>query len=137
MYQVSTDINEQTPLTLPPTADDPHFAAYQALIAKETAIGPVAPPTNIFLELPTTPTGSQAVPGQTGTDPLSITIDGVAATFIARVDQSGTAQRYWVQCSLPDNSGAPYTEAIVTFPENANNPQGERIFTAIQIIVSP
>lgn len=137
MYQVSTDINEQIPLTLPPGTGDPHFAAYQALIAKDTAIGPIAPPTSIYLELPTTPTGSQAVPGQTGTAPLSITIDGVAATFIARVDQSGTTQRYWVQCSLPDESGEPYNEAIVTFPENANNPQGDRIFTALQIIVAP
>ncbi len=137
MYQIVTDPNEQTPLTLPAVVSDPHFDAYQALIAKDAAVGPVAPPSSIFLELPTTPTGSQAVPGQTGTAPISIIIDGVAATFIARVDQSGAAQRYWVQCSLPDDSGAPYTEAIVTFPPNDNANQGDRIFTAIQIIESP
>lgn len=137
MYQITTDGNEQSPLTLPPVSGEPHFAAYQALLAKESAVGPTAPPTSIFLELPTTPTGSQAVPGQTGTDPLSITIDGVPATFIARVDQSGTVQRYWVQCSLPDNSGAPYTQATVTFPENTNSPQGDRVFNAIQIITNP
>ena len=139
MYRVSDDINEQTPLTIPAVVGDPHYLAYLALIAKDHDLGPVnlAGAETLFLELPTTPTGSQAVPGQTNTAPTSITIDGVPATFIARVDQSGTAQRYWVQCTLPDNSGAPYSEAIVTFPENNNSPQGPRVFTAIQIIANP
>ena len=136
MYDVTTDANEQTPLTLPPTAADPHFEAYQALLAKDTEVGPAAPPASIFLELPTTPTGSQAVPGNLTVAPTSIIIDGIPATFIDRVDQTGAAERYSIQCTLPtDNS--PYTEAIVTFPENSNNPQGDRVFTAVQIIVSP
>lgn len=134
MYQITTDPNEQSPLTLPPTISDPHYDAYQALIAKDLAVGPAAPPITIFLELPTTPTGAQAVPGSFNVNPTSITIDGITATFIARVDQTETQDRYWVQCSLPNNAGSPYTSATVTFPENTNSPQGDRVFNAIQII---
>ena len=123
--------------TLPPALGDPHDDAYQALIAKDTEVGPVAPPTAIYLELPTTPTGSQAVPGNLNVDPLSITIDGVTATFIDRVDQTETADRYWIKCSLPTDTGALYGEALVIFPENANSPQGDRVFTALQILVGP
>ena len=67
----------------------------------------------------------------------SINLQNVSTDGFSALDQSGTEDRYWVQCTLPDNTGASYTEAIVTFSENANNPQGDRVFTALQIIVAP
>lgn len=137
MYRVSDDINEQIPLAIPAAVGAAHYPAYLALMAKNNEIGPSNVENVLYLELPTTPTGSQAVPGQTNTAPLSITVDGVAATFLERVDPTGTVERYWVKCSLPTDTGAPYTTAVVTFPENNNSPQGERIFTAIQIVVDP
>ena len=133
MYRITDDINEQTPLTIPAVIGDDHYLAYTALIAKDEDLGPVALPGNIYLELPAT-TGSQSVPGQGGIVPTSITIDGVEATFISRVDPTETVDRYWVKCSLPTDAGAPYTQAIVTFPPNDNANQGDRIFTAINIV---
>ncbi len=143
MYHITEDINEQTPLSIPAAIGEPHYLAYTALMAKELEIGPSAPVAAsdeiLFIELPDTITGSQSVPGQTGTDPLTIFVDGVEATFISRVNTSEVIDRYWVKCSLPDDSGAPYsdTAAVVSFPPNTNNDQGNRVFTSIQIIANP
>ena len=143
MYALGSNGVESTTLTTPPNPGDAHEAAYHALVAKNQSLVPPTPagPT-LYLELPTTPSGPAGVPPNLAMNPISVTIDGVPATFIARVDVNGAPDQYSVQCTLPDSSGAPYdpvnTPAIVTFPDNPNNPTGgNRVFQAIAITTAP
>jgi len=142
MYELGSDGVETNTLTTPPNPGDPHEAAYLALVAKNESLIPAIEGPTLYLELPTTPTGPASVPPNLNSTPTSITIDGVTATFVARVDSDGNADQYSVQCTLPDDSGAPYdpitTPAIVTFPDNPNNPTGgPRVFQATAITVAP
>ena len=137
-YNVANDENEMSPLNiagLTGTALD----AYNHLRSKDTEIGggysdpAIAPEETLYLELPNT-TGPASPPGNLNVLPTAITVDGVAATFVARVDQNNTTQRYWVRCTLPQDP--PYTSATVTFPDNPNTGD-PRSFTATQIVVGP
>jgi len=128
MYHISSDTDEQTPLTVPPTAADLHYAAYLALIAKDLALGP--PPTTgtvLYLELPTT-SGPAGAPPNQSIVPDSITVNGTTATFVARFDQSDVYNQYWVKCTVPASLQAPYTTATVTYPDNPNT-GATRVFT--------
>ncbi len=136
MYRISTDTNEQAPLALPPAIGSAHYAAYQTLVAKDLALGPVASAAILYLQLPTTPTGPSGVPANAATLPQSITVNGAPATFIARFNQSDTYSQYWVKCSVQPSTTPPYTTATVVFP---NNPMtgAARTFTTTQIFTAP
>ncbi len=138
MYRISSDVNEQVPLAIPPAATAAHYAAYQALIAKDAALGPAAATAvTLSLQLPTTPAGAAGVPANSAVVPTSIVINGTTtATFVGRLDTSGTASQYWVRCTVPGTLSPPYTSAVVTFP---NNPMtgDTRVFNAIQIVTGP
>lgn len=139
MYLLGDNGVESNTLTTPPNAGDEHEAAYNALVAKDESFQPFVATNGfvLYLELPSTPTtGPSSVPSNPSAVPTAITIDGQAATFLARFDESDTYNRFWIQCSLPDASGSPFTEATVTFPP-APNVTGDRVFTAVQIRESP
>ena len=138
MYHVVDDVNQQVPLTIPAVLGDAHYYAYNALIAKDVDLGPTAIVVSgdtLYLHLEET-TGSSSAPLNQNVDPTSIVVDGVTATYVDRVDQTDTDNRYWVKCTLPDTASAPYTTATVTF---TNVPMGDatRIFVATEIFVAP
>jgi hypothetical protein len=68
--------------------------------------------------------------------PTSIDIDGVSATYLGRFNQADIYNRFWVKCTLPDTSSAPYATASVTF---TNVPMGDatRVLAVTEIIVAP
>ena len=137
-YNVATDENEQAPINIATLTGTP-LDAYNHLRAKDTALGggysapAVGPEDTLFLELPNI-TGPVSPPGNLNVNPSSVTVDGVTATYVARVDQNDSALRYWVKCTLPE--AASYTSATVTFPDNPNTGD-PRSFTAIQIVEAP
>ncbi|MCH6257642.1 sulfatase-like hydrolase/transferase [Puniceicoccaceae bacterium K14] len=135
LYNIVNDPNEQSPLLIPPTTTSPHFDAYYALIEKDLELTPQEGPETLYLELPNNLTGPGGVPMNLNLVPNSITIDGVIATFVSRVDIDENTNRFWVKCTLPAPANA-YTQAIVDFPNNTGNDGTlhERIFEATQII---
>ncbi|MBK1792248.1 sulfatase-like hydrolase/transferase [Persicirhabdus sediminis] len=136
MYYLPADTNEQMPLSLPPASGDHHFAAYHALVAKDAALRPAAVVGDtLYLELPNV-TGGAGVPNNANLDPISITVNGVAASYIERYDQTDTYNRWWVKCTVPDTLSAPYTSAVVTFSDNPNTGDA-RVFSASSIIIAP
>ncbi|MEP4077349.1 sulfatase-like hydrolase/transferase [Haloferula sp.] len=136
MYYLPTDPNEQVPLTVPPTTSDAHYAAYQALVAKDLAVGPEPTVGDILYLLLPSGMGPASVPVTEGVDPTAITVDGVNATYIARFDTTDTYSRYWVKCSVPSDTGEGYDSATVTFPDNPMTGD-TRVFTTSNIIVNP
>ena len=76
------------------------------------------------------------MPSNAGVAPTSIVVDGVAATFVDRFDQTDTYDQFWVKCTVPSQITAPYTSATVTFPDNPNTGD-PRSFDAISIVVAP
>ena len=135
IYNLSQDENEQTPLGVP-TLGDAHYNAYQALLAKDLELSPtVEAGDTIYLHLVETSGGSSA-PQNPNLAPTSIDIDGASATYLDRVDTTDASNRYWVKCTLPDTSSAPYTTASVTI---SNVPYGPatRVLAVTQIIVAP
>jgi arylsulfatase A-like enzyme len=141
MYRISTDENEQTPLTFPPTLGDTHYSAYQILIAKENELTPPVPEVTLYLEIDSTltanNTGPGSVPQQTNVAPDSITIDGTPATFVGRLDTSDMEDRYWIKCTLPTDA-SPYTSATIDFPDRtANGTTYPRTFITTSITVAP
>ena len=142
MYRISTDENEQVPLTLPPTLADAHYSAYQTLIAKENELTPPAPAITLYLQIDSTitanTTGPGSVPQMQNIEPDSITIDGAAATFVGRLDTSNAENLYWIKCTLPTDA-SPFTSATIDFPDRTANDGTvhSRIFTTTDITVSP
>ncbi|MEM9479211.1 MAG: sulfatase-like hydrolase/transferase [Verrucomicrobiota bacterium] len=158
-YNITSDINEQTPLYNGAVTATPGLAgtdqlAYDACFAKNTAMGggftdpPLTIGDTIYLELPNI-TGPASPPNNQTVLPTSITIDDGSSTnhtanFVARndfgVDVSDESDdmvaRYWVKITLPVGISGPYSNAVVTFPDNPNN-GAARVFTAIQIVVKP
>lgn len=135
MYELGSNGVESTTLTTPPNPGDAHEAAYNALVAKDISlIPPVGVGDTLYLELPNT-TGASGVPDNQNVIPTTVTIDGVAATNIERLDQTDTYDKFWVKCTLPNTITSPYTIAEVVFPDNPNT-GAARAFTVIQIIIS-
>ena len=140
LYHLPSDANEQTDL-LEAALSAEAQAAYNHLLAKDSILGggysdaPVSSFDTIYLELPNI-TGPASPPGNLNVDPTSITIDGQVAIFVARENSAGTAERYWVECTLAPATGGPFTSATVTFPDNPNTGD-PRSFNATQIIVNP
>jgi arylsulfatase A-like enzyme len=144
-YHISIDPNEQSPLTIG-TLSGVALDAYNACLAKDAALGGgysdpfIATGDTVYLEVPNI-TGPASPPNNANIAPTLITIDdgsgtSQTATSIARFDQSEVFMRYWVKCTLPPGVSGPYSNAVVTFPDNPNN-GAARVFTAIQIVVAP
>ncbi|MGB1259462.1 MAG: sulfatase-like hydrolase/transferase [Akkermansiaceae bacterium] len=135
MYQLGSNGVESNTLATPPNPGDPHEAAYNALVAKDQALVPSLVGDTLYLQLPTV-TGAAGVPQNANVVPNTIIVDGVAATYVGRLDQTNSYDRFWVKCTLPTTISAPYTSATVTFPDNPNN-GAARFFTATNIFVAP
>ncbi len=137
-YNLSIDANEQTPLNIASLTGQA-LTAYNAAIDLDAALGggysdpPGAAEDTIYIQLPNQ-TGAAGVPMNMNLAPDSITVDGVAASYISRVNNSETADQFWVKCNVPQ--AAPYTSATVAFPDNPNTGD-TRVFDSIQIIVAP
>jgi arylsulfatase A-like enzyme len=137
-YNLASDENEEAPLNIAGLTGSA-LDAYNHLIAKDAALGggysapATGPEDTLYIELPNT-TGPASPPSNMALNPTSITVDGVAATYVSRVDQNEAAQRYWVKCVVPEAD--PYTSATVTFSDNPNTGD-PRVFNSIQIIVAP
>ena len=135
LYNLSQDENEQTPLDVPVLGDS-HYNAYQALLAKDLELSPtVEAGDTIYLHLEET-SGPSSAPQNPNLAPTSIDIDGVSATYLGRFNQTDSYNRFWVKCTLPDTSSAPYTAANVTF---TNVPMGNatRVLGVTEIIIAP
>ena len=137
MYRISTDINEQEPLALPPAAEAPHHAAYQALLAIHKSLSPekeAAEGKVLYLSLPTRLRAS-GPPPRPNVAPTSIIINGTDATFISREDESGKFNQFFIKCSIPESTAPPYS-AKITFPENPRTGD-TRNFEALKVIPAP
>ena len=134
IYNLSQDKNEQTSLGVP-VLGDPHYNAYQALLAKDLDLGPtVVTGDTIYLHLEET-SGRSSAPQNPNLAPTLIDIDGVSATYLGRVDTTDASNRYWVKCTLPDTTSGPYANATVTF---TNVPMGNatRVLDVTEIIIA-
>ncbi|MDF1860342.1 MAG: sulfatase-like hydrolase/transferase [Verrucomicrobiales bacterium] len=137
-YHLATDPNENSPLTIANLTGE-SLDAYNAAIAMDALLGggysdpPSGPEDTLYIELPTS-TGPASVPQNLNLSPTSITVDGVAASFVARVDNTETQDRYWVKCTVPE--APPYNSATVTFSDNPNTGDS-RVFNSVQIIAGP
>ncbi|MBC8127111.1 MAG: sulfatase-like hydrolase/transferase [Gloeobacteraceae cyanobacterium ES-bin-144] len=138
MFDIATDPNELSPLTLPPATTVSYYSAYQALVAKDAALfPPAAAAVTLYLQLPTTPAGAAGVPTNAATVPTSIVVNGsTTATYVARFNTSNVYNQYWVKCTVPGTLSPPYSSAVVTFPNNPNTGD-TRVFNAIGITVGP
>ena len=126
--------NEQNPLGVP-TFGEAHYDAYQALLAKDLELSPtVEVGDTIYLHLEET-SGRSSAPQNPNLAPTTIDIDGVSATYLGRLDQTDSYNRFWVKCTLPDTSSAPYTTATVTF---TNVPMGNatRVLNVTEISIA-
>lgn len=138
LYNLSTDENEQSPLNLTNLSAEQQLA-YDHLLAKDAALGggysdPAISQDTLYLELAVT-TGTSSAPQNTDTLPTTITIDGVAATVVSRVNESENPDRYWVKCTISPIASS-YSTGTVQFTGLANG-DATRTFTPIQIIVAP
>ena len=134
LYKLSQDENEQTPLGVPSLGDS-HYNAYQALLAKDLELSPtVEAGDTIYLHLEET-SGPSSAPQNPNLAPTSVDIDGVSATYLGRFNQTDSYNRFWVKCTLPDTTSAPYTSATVTF---TNVPMGNatRVLNVTEIIIA-
>lgn len=147
-YDISIDPNEASNLT--PNGTGPNalvdargdlsgaaLIAFDACIAKHQALGggfsdpSAGVPQTLYIELPNI-NGPDSPPQNLGVDPDTITVDGVAADYLGRLDQTDTAARYWIKCIVPQT--ANYNTAVVDFPDNPNTGD-DRLFNSIQIVV--
>lgn len=138
LYNITLDPNEQSPINLT-TLTPAEQIIYDHLLAKDTALGggysdPASTQDTLYLELPNT-TGPSSPPQNLSATPSSITIDGVAATFVGRLDQTDTEDRYWIKCTISPEA-ATYTSAVVEFT-NLPGGNADRTFNAIQVIEAP
>ena len=135
MYALGSNGMESSTLTTPPNPGDAHEEAYNAMVAKDQSLIPSTVGDTLYLELPNI-TGGAGVPQNANVIPDTITVDGVTATFVDRFDQTDTYDRFWVKRTVPNSISAPYTTAVVTFPDNPNT-GAARSFTASNIYVAP
>ena len=118
------DINEQSPLNIAGLTGTA-LAAYNACIAKDAELGggysdqPSGNFDTVYIELPSSgvnpPVPNLTRPNGNPLNPTSITVDGTAATFSARVDTNDVANQYWVKAVVAEAAG--YTDAYVIFPD--------------------
>lgn len=144
-YNITTDPNEETPLA--PSANQ---AAYDALIAKDAALGggysdPATGPQDILYLHLLDPAGTPNVPSLQNPNgnsitPTSIQVDGVEATFLGRVDSGvdlsneadDQPEQFWVKCRVSPPA-VSYTASEIEF-----NLRGDvRTFSSDQILVIP
>ena len=73
--------------------------------------------------------------GWVNNDFVFVDIDGVSATYIGRYNQTDSYNRFWIKCTLPDTTSAPYISATVTF---TNVPMGNatRVLNVTEIIIA-
>ncbi len=138
MYDLSASPDESQGLVVPPVSGDAHFAAYEALTAKDESLQPAVAASFFYLELQAI-SGPASPPANLGVAPTSVTIDGVeVASIEGRLNATDTADRYWVKVGVADASAVDLvnSEAIVTFPDNPNSGDA-RQFTAISIEAAP
>jgi len=149
LYNLINDPNENSPLNLA-ALNPSQQAAYDALIAKDNALGggysePFGGPSTadiVYLEIrnPSVP----APPRRVNLAPDSVTINGTATgvTYVSRSsfgtvlsdEGDDAADVYWIKCTV-DPSNAPYTSAVIDFPDApGGNP---RIFNALNIYLIP
>ena len=137
-YNIVTDQNEGSPIDVGTLTGDA-LLAYNAMVALDLELGggysdlPSGPEDTLYIQLPTGG-GPASVPANMNIGPISITVDGVTASYSSRVDSTETADRYWVKCTVPQ--AASYTSATVTFTNNPNTGDA-RVFDSIQIIIAP
>lgn len=137
-YHITNDMNEQSPLNIP-ALSGAALDAYDHLVAKDAALGggysdpAAAVQDTLYLQLANT-TGPASPPQNLAVNPTAVTVNGLPATYVGRLNATDAADRYWVKVTLPQ--APPYTTAVVTFPNNPNTGD-PRVFSAIQIIVAP
>jgi len=146
-YHLPTDRNETNNL-LAGTLTAAQQTAYNNLLAKNVALGgnfnnAPAQPIIFYAQLdpnansPRVPNLTRNDNGNTVVvDPSSITVGSAAATYIARENQSGTADQFWVKASIePASAGLQPGQSypiVVTFPG-----QTPRVFTALNQFAAP
>ncbi len=136
MYELGSNGVESNTLATPPVAGNPHEAAYNALVTLDQSLVPAAATGDtLYLQLPMV-TGPAGVPMNQNLAPDTITVDGVAATYIGRLDQTDSYNQFWVKCTVPNTISAPHTTAVVAFPDNPMT-GATRVFTASAIFPAP
>lgn len=144
----ANDVNEQSPLNIASLAGTA-LDAYNACIAKDAALGggysdPPSGGDTLYIEL-LDPPGQPNVPALNNpagnpNSPTSIVVDGVTATYVARVNSGASlasegddvADQFWVKCIVP--VAPPYNNATVTFTIQGT----DRVFNEIDpILVKP
>jgi len=141
MYLLGANGVESSTLTTPPTPGDAHEAAYLTLIAKDQSLQPtVAISTQtVYLEMQAI-TGPASPPNNLNIQPTSVTYQGTeVASIEGRLDQSDTAERYWVKVLLSTTIAVDTNspgDFIISFPNNPNT-GAPRVFNAAQAIVVP
>ncbi|MEM7011019.1 MAG: hypothetical protein AAF585_05995 [Verrucomicrobiota bacterium] len=131
-FNIANDQNEQSPIAINSLSGDV-LAAYNAMLVKNEELGSPAPLVTLYIEIETG-SGAGSVPANLGANPTDVTVDGVNATYIARVDANEDPARYWVKCTVPQ--AVSYNNAVVTFTDNPNTGD-PRVFDSVQIIVAP
>ena len=134
LYNLSQDENEQTPLGVPSSATliimlTKHY------LQKDLELSPtVEAGDTIYLHLEET-SGPSSAPRNPNLAPTSVNIDGASATYLGRYNQTDIYNRFWVKCTLPDTTSAPYISANVTF---TNVPIGNatRVLNVTEIIIA-
>ncbi|MEM7792551.1 MAG: sulfatase-like hydrolase/transferase, partial [Verrucomicrobiota bacterium] len=143
-YYIPDDPNEQSNLLVAPVSDE-GIAVYNALVDHSNAVGgnynagSYLTNTNtletVYIELPNP--GTPNVPNLTNNngnvDPIEILIGGQTATFVARVNTSEVADRYWVKATFdPVAAGlsAGTYSMTVQFRDRPSNGQ-QRLYTAL------
>jgi len=148
-YNLVDDPNENAPLDIE-ALNATEQSAYNALIAKDAALGggysePFGGPSTaevVYIELPSP--SIPVPPMSLNVAPDVITINGTTAniTFESRSNYGNVltdegddaADQYWIKVTV-DPSNAPYTSAIIDFPDAPGGNQ--RIYDVLNIFVKP
>lgn len=137
-FNTTLDGNEAAPLDIANLTGEA-LDAYNALVARDAQLGggfsdpATGPEDTLYIELAVS-TGPAGVPANLNAAPISVTVDGVTANIVGRLDQTDTAARYWVKCDI--TQAPPYNRAVVTFENNPNTGDA-RVFNSINIVVAP
>lgn len=129
-YNITNDIDERSPIDIT-NLSATHQIIYDHLLAKDAALGggysdPATTQDTIYIQLPIT-TGPSSAPQNVTVLPTSVTIDGVTATVVGRVDVNDVENRYIVKCTISPSS-PNYTNATVIFT-NLGGGDPTRTFT--------